>query len=154
MNGFVTGLFTGLLSVGVIATSPRPDVHPDSSPEEAPQEEKLEQVFHVNVFLRDAMEQRDNVTSREVQLVRDCLSPVLSRISEPAECARAVRSVLESSFGSRVEIEELDPVYKAVWDAEAEPPVFQVICCDSLAISVDIDGTIVSVPVEVGTFLD
>jgi len=152
MNGFATGLLTGLLSLGAVAISPSQDVLWGPTPRTAPEEDKLEQTFHLDVFLRDAMGRPDNPQSREVQLVRDCLTPVLTRFAEPEECADAVRATLTRTFASRVVVEELDQTYKAVWDPENQ--VMRIICCDSLAIEVDVDGTIVSVPVAVGTFLD
>jgi len=151
MNGFATGVVTGLLSAGAIALSPGPDAEQDLAPQTDPQQEKLES-FHVDVFLRDAMGRRDNTQSREVQIVRDCLYPFLNRVSAPADCVEAVRAALTTSFASRLVVEEIDASYKAIWDAEIKE--FRIVCCDVLSIEVDVDGTIVSVPVTVGTVLD
>jgi hypothetical protein len=152
MNGFVTGLVTGLLSVSAIALAPGPDAHQGSTPGSAPEKEKLEQTFHVDVFLRDAPGWRDNTASREVQIVRACLSPYLNRVAAPEDCVAAVRAALTASFTGRLAVEELDNSYKAIWDAERKE--FRIVCCDSLAIQVNVDGTVVSVPVTIGTFLD
>ena len=152
MNGFVTGLVTGLLSVGAIALAPGLDVQQGSTPGRAPEKEELEQSFKIDVFLRDAMGWRDNTESREVQIVRASLSPFLSRISAPEDCAAAVRAVLTTSFTGRVVVEEIDRAYKAIWDPETM--MFRIICCEGMAIEVNVDGTIVGVTVMVGTFLD
>ena len=150
MNGFVVGVVTGVLSLGAVTLSPTFDLQQQDAGSPAP--EKVQRSFHLDVFLKDTIGRRDNVDSREVQLVRDCLFPILNRVSDPNEAARAVRTVLGASFPSRVTNEETNVTYKAKWDEELKK--FVIICCESTALEIDVNGVVVRVPMAIGTVLD
>jgi len=152
MNGFVAGVLTGALSLGTVVFSPGFDLHQQRAGSPASAPEKVQSSFHLDIFLRDAIGRRENVDSREVQLVRDCLYPVLNRVSDPDDAARAVRAVVGASFQSRVTNEETNVSYKAKWDEELKK--FVVICCESSALEIDVNGVVVRVPMAIGTVLD
>jgi len=154
MNGFVAGLLTGALSLGAIAYAPGlGPLQQGAGPRNpAPTPDKVERSLHVDVCLRDSIDWRGNVDSREVELVKACIAPALSRFSDPFDAARAVREVLGASFPSRVTSDEPHVTYKARWDEELHR--FVVICCESTEVQVDVDGVVVSVPMAIGTVLD
>lgn len=143
MNAFVTGLLTGVLSIGLIAAvTPTPRV--SDAPLDTPGGNR-KPAFRLDVFLRDAANQRRSVDSDEVRAVMECLRPVLARVTDPELCRQAVIETLGTAFPGRLTVDEQDPFYKALWDSEGMR--WRIYCCENTNLEVDVDGTIVDVPV-------